>query len=618
MSLSPVLLAGIVAGLALILTAVLTPVIRGAAMAGGLVRGVQADRWHRRPTPAIGGVAIFLGFGLAVGVGYVIDPGATQGFGVRPAHAFLPWTPWEGLVLASAAAFLLGLVDDLVALRPLVKLLGQIAAASLLLLSGIGVWFTGWYAVDAAVSLLWFVGITNAVNLLDNMDGLATGVAAVAGAYLALLFGLEGATGLMILALGFTASLIGFLAHNYPPARIFMGDSGSLFIGLFLAGLALAPAPGLSRSLAAVMAAPVLILGVPILDTTLVTVGRLLERRPVSQGGKDHTSHRFVDLGMTEKRTVWFLWGLAVVGGGIGVLLRQAERGTALLLGGVLIGALSLVGGYLLAARFDRLSEGDSPGLSLYRFVVKSHERYPVFALLLDGVWIVLAYYAAYLIRWDPSELPAELPYFQRTVAVWVGVKLIAFVATGAYGARWPSFGLYDGLRIGRANVVATLLALGVILLVDRVGLSRGVVVIDFMVCALFTVGSRLSFRLLDGTTRRWSESGRATVLLGPAEVLEGAAALVQGLEGTEYRVVALASPEVGRARGRLGAYRLFGGQAALRHAVEDTGAHCVVLVGGPRARADARVALRTFLERGGGVDVFEVDVRLHPVQMDP
>ncbi len=241
---SPVLLAGIVAGLALILTAVLTPAVRGAAIVGGMVRQVQADRWHGRPTPAIGGVAIYVGFGLALGVAYLLDPDATQGFAGRSPHAVLPLTTWEGLVLGSSLAFLVGLVDDFVHLSPLPKLAGQVLAASVLLLSGLGVWLTGIYAVDAALSLLWFVGVTNALNLLDNMDGLAAGVAAIAGAYLTGIFLLEGSWGLAILSLAFVASTIGFLAHNYPPARIFMGDSGSLFLGLFLAGLALAPGAG--------------------------------------------------------------------------------------------------------------------------------------------------------------------------------------------------------------------------------------------------------------------------------------------------------------------------------------------------------------------------------------
>jgi UDP-GlcNAc:undecaprenyl-phosphate GlcNAc-1-phosphate transferase len=618
---SPILLAGIVAGLALIFTAVLTPVVRGAAIAGGMVRRVQSDRWHSRPTPAIGGVAIFLGFGLALGVGFLLDPNAVQGLTPRPVQSLLPFSTWEALVLGSTLAFLVGLVDDFVHLPPLAKLAGQVVASSVLLLSGIGVWLTGVYAVDAAISLFWFVGLTNAVNLLDNMDGLAAGTAAIAGAYLAVIFFLQGALGLAILSLGFSAALVGFLAHNYPPARIFMGDSGSLFLGLFLAGLALAPAPGLSRSLAAVLAAPVLILGLPILDTTLVTIGRILEGRPVSQGGKDHTSHRFVALGMGEKPTLWMLWAMAAAGGAVGLMLRSAERGTALLLGGVLLGMVTLMGAYLMAVRLKVLdaaevggAEGSGAGrrLSLYRFAVESQRRYPVLALFMDGIWFTLAYYAAYLIRWDPAALAGELQYFQTTLVVFVAAKMLAFALSGTYGTPWATFGLYDAVRVLRANVVGTLLAAGVLLLVERVGLSRGVVAIDLLVCSLLTVGARFSFRLLEGTTRRFSQEGTAVVVLADVEDAEMAVRQLSRLTRQGLRPVAVASPGVRAARASLGALPLFGGQAALRHAMAATGAGGVLVVEREGGGDEAGSALRHHLETEGALDawVMEVGVR--------
>lgn len=614
-TMSPILLGGIVAGLALVLTAVLTPAVRGAAMAGGMVRQVQSDRWHTRPTPAIGGVAIFLGFGLAVGVGYLLDPQALQGFMGRPAHALLPLTPWEALVLAPTLAFLVGLVDDFVHLPPLGKLVGQGAAALILLLSGIGVWLTGVYAVDAVLSMLWFVGLTNAVNLLDNMDGLAAGTAAIAAVCLGVLFLLEGAPGLAILAFGFTAALVGFLAHNYPPARIFMGDSGSLFLGLFLAGLALAPAPGLSRSLAAVLAAPVLILGLPILDTTLVTVGRILEGRPVSQGGKDHTSHRFVALGMAEKPTLWLLWGLAAVGGGIGLLLRSAERGTALLMGGVLVGMVTLMGAYLLAVRFRALDQGAGERLPLYRFLLESQRRYPVAALFLDGVWMALAYYAAYLIRWDPGELGAELPYLQSTVVLYVGVKMLAFVLSGIYGTPWVTFGLYDAVKVQRANLLGTLLAAGVLFLVQREGLSRGVVAIDLLVCSLLTVGARFSFRLLEGTTRRFSQHGTPVVILADVEDAELAVRHLPRFAEPRLRAVAVAVPGAHTARSTLGQLPLFGGRAALRHALHDTGASAVLVLERPGGDGAMRHALAHHLQTEGGVDAWTMDVAVRKLE---
>lgn len=615
---SPLILGVVVAGLGLVLTAMLTPAVRGAAIAGGMVRQVQADRWHSRPTPAIGGVAIYVGFGLAVGVAYMLDPSTTQGFAGRSPHAVLPLGTWEGLVCGSTVAFLVGLVDDFVQLRPLPKLVGQVVAASVLLLSGLGVWLTGIWVVDAALSLLWFVGVTNALNLLDNMDGLAAGVAAIAGAYLTGIFLLEGSTGLAILSLGFVAATVGFLAHNYPPARIFMGDSGSLFLGLFLAGLALAPGAGLSRSLAAAVAAPVLILGVPILDTTLVTIGRVLEGRPVSQGGRDHTSHRFVALGLPEKHTLWLLWAMAAAGGAVGVLLRSAARGTALLLGGALVFALVLVGAYLLAVRFRALDDDDVEGLSLYRFVVRSQERYPIFALLLDAGWITLAYYGAYLVRWDPGELAYELPYFQATVVLWVGAKVVGFVLSGVYSTPWRSYGLYDALRIQRANLMATFLAAAVLFVIQPVGLSRGVVAIDFLVCSLLTVGARFSFRLIEGTAHRYRENSVRVVVLADVDDAELAIRQISRIEEPMLRVAAVAAPLSQVTRATLAGRPLFGGRTALRRAVAETGSHAVVLADRPAVEGTARSALEQYLDVEGALDVYELNVTVRRLERTP
>ena len=610
---SPILLAGLVGGFALVLTAVLTPVVRSAAVSGGMVRQVQADRWHARPTPAIGGVAIFLGFALSVGVGFLIDETFLPGLEPQSPRAIIPWTPWKGLVVAATLAFLLGLVDDFLNLPPLVKLGGQVAASLVLLLSGIGLWLTGIYWVDAGISLFWFIGITNALNLLDNMDGVAAGVAAIAAGYMAVLFALEGQTSLVFFAVALCGSLIGFLAHNYPPARIFMGDSGSLFIGLALAGLALAPAPGGSRSLVAVMAAPVLILGVPILDTTVVTIGRLLEGRRVSVGGKDHTSHRFVALGLPERRTAWLLWGLSFVGGAVGVLLRSAGRGTALVLGAVLVALLSLTGAYLLSVRLRALADEGAESPPVYRWLIESQARYPVLAIMLDGVWIALAYYAAYLIRWNPAEQPAEMPYFERTVIVFVGVKVVALALAGIYDMRWSSFGLFDGFRVVRANVFATLLAAGTLLLLDRVGLSRGVVVIDLFVCTLLTMGGRLTFRMIEGTARHWSEEGVAVVILGAEEHANTVAAQLGLLKDPKLRAVAVANPDLPTARARMGTLPLYGGEEALRNALDETAATAVLVVG---RGAEGHPHLTSHLENHGSVDVFSYRVSVEPMRM--
>lgn len=608
---------GLVASLALVLTAALTPLVRSAALGAGLVRQAQADRWHRRPTPAIGGVAIYVGFGVALGVGHLLFPDAVDPL-ARPApNAVIKWAPREGLLAAGTLVFLVGLIDDLLVLKPLQKLAGQVAAAALLVLSGIGVWAIGNRAVDGVLSVFWFVAIANAMNLLDNMDGLASGIAAIAAGYLSLLFFLEGQTGLLLLSLAFGGALLGFLAHNYPPARIFMGDSGSLFLGLFLAGLSLAPIPGLSRSLFAIMSVPVLILAIPILDTTIVTIGRVLEGRPISQGGKDHTSHRLVALGVSEQRTVWVLWTLALLGGGVAMLFRGAERSTAYLFGGVLLLLLTLLGGYLLSVRFRAMGAEEVARVPLYRLLVTLHERYPVLPFVVDGLLIALAYYAAYLIRWDRGELPAQLPYFEASVLVVIAAKLLAFVVSGVYGPRWHHFGLDDAVRVARANLLGSLITVAALLLIDRLGLSRGVMIVDFLICSALISASRSVFRFLEGATGRWSRLGMPVVVVGPLDEIELAVRQLARIKEPRLRAVAVADPGYARVRSRMGAYRLFGGPGALENALHDTRAGAVLLVG-PAAgegTSEGFAALARYLETEGSVDVYRlrVAVEAHP-----
>ena len=348
----------LVGSLALLTSVMLTPVIRGAALRWTRLSAASPERWHQRPTPNFGGIAIFVGFAVAV----VLETLLTSGdLSIREvsARAVVPLTHRDGLLLAAVMIFALGLVDDLVQLRPSTKLVGQLAAASVLLMSGIGVWLTGYYVVDVMVSLFWFIGITNALNLLDNMDGLAGGVGAIAASFMGVNFLLAGDVELAGVAFAFAGALVGFLVHNYPPARIFMGDSGSLFTGLVLAGLALSPAPGLSRSLFAVVIVPAIVLAVPILDTTFVTVTRLLEGRPVSKGGKDHTSHGLAALGIPEERVVWLVWGLAAGGGLIGLSVRSVSRPVAYALGGALLVLLTLLGLYLLSSRMSTLERSE-------------------------------------------------------------------------------------------------------------------------------------------------------------------------------------------------------------------------------------------------------------------
>jgi UDP-GlcNAc:undecaprenyl-phosphate GlcNAc-1-phosphate transferase len=229
-----------------------------------------------------------------------------------------------GLLLGATAISFLGLWDDRRALRPLVKLAGQVAALVVLLASGIAVELPVASWINVALTALWVLGITNAMNLLDNMDGLAGGIGAVAAAWFLLLAALNGQFLVGALAAALLGACAGFLLQNFEPARIFMGDSGSLFLGFLLAGLGIKlrfpdNVPGVTWMV------PVLVLGVPIFDTTLVVASRLRRGlNPLTTPGKDLLSHRLVRLGWTRRETVLLLYLVACALGGAALFVSVA------------------------------------------------------------------------------------------------------------------------------------------------------------------------------------------------------------------------------------------------------------------------------------------------------
>ena len=586
------------------------------------------DRWHARPTPNVGGIAIFVGFAVAVVVAMLLTSGDLSIREVSE-RAVIPLTHRDGLLLAAVMIFALGLVDDLVQLRPTTKLVGQLVAAAVLLMSGIGVWLTGFYIVDVMVSLFWFIGITNALNLLDNMDGLAGGVGAIAASFMGVNFLLAGDVALAGVAFAFAGALVGFLVHNYPPARIFMGDSGSLFTGLVLAGLALSPAPGLSRSLFAVVVVPAVVLAVPILDTTFVTLTRLLEGRPISKGGKDHTSHGLVALGIPEERVVWLVWGLAAGGGVIGLSLRSVSRPVAYALGGALLILLTLLGLYLLASRMSALegslekaNEGsergdEGQGTQLFNRLLRLHHRFPLLTILMDVTFVAIAYFGAYLVRWDTAQLPAELAYFRQTLAMVIVLKMIGLAIAGAYAPRFRHYSLADVVVTIRANILGTLLTALVLLLVSRVGLSRGVLMVDFLLCSTLTVLGRVSFRFLDDVKEKWSSEGTPVAFIGRMEDAELAFRALRGVEEPRLRPVAVVDHTYGGRRGRFKGYPLFGGDAGIGRAVSECGVTAVVVIDRGGAGTDDTRVVAEYLRSEGALDVFAVRISVEPALVE-
>ncbi|MCM3874746.1 MAG: hypothetical protein ND895_28970 [Pyrinomonadaceae bacterium] len=465
---------------AFVLAVALTPIIRAAARRLGMVAKPKTDRWHKQPTAMLGGVAIW----AAVVISYI---------------AFIDKTPigWR-IVVASTFLFFVGLVDDVIHTKPYQKLIGQIMGAAYIIYYGLSLPWTNSLPLNMALTIFWLIGITNALNLLDNMDGLAAGISVIASCFLGVSFLNTGQVGEALVVLTFAGALLGFLIYNSNPASIFMGDCGSLFVGFFLASTALVNVSGgRSRSFLPVLAVPILVLFIPIFDTTFVTVLRKISGRSASQGGRDHTSHRLVALGMSERHAVWMLYGLAALSGILALLVQRMKLDVSLAaIAGFTI-LLTLLGVYLAGVKVYEADEISLKDKSPFAFLIDFSYKRRIFEVLLDVVLIILCYWSAYAIKFGALSESAAWKLFLRTLPVLVFVKMATFLVMGVYRGLWRYTSIDDLIVFVKAVVLSSVGSVLVVLFAFRFqGFSRTVFLLDGLLMFMFLAGSRLAFRL--------------------------------------------------------------------------------------------------------------------------
>ncbi|MEP7309741.1 MAG: hypothetical protein ABJA98_29890 [Acidobacteriota bacterium] len=488
------------------LSLALVPLCRLLAIRMGRMAHPREDRWHRRPVALLGGVAI--GVSLFAGAGV---------FGLV--------TQLPVLLICALTAFLTGLTDDLINLKPSTKLVIQIALASTLLFFDYRLNWIQSVTLDSLLTLLWVVGMTNAFNLLDNMDGLCAGVALIVGTAL-LIDLLPGATGAAFADVRYLAILLGatggFFVYNVHPASIFMGDSGSLLLGFSFAAVTLSSNhDGAGRSdVLSIVAAPVLVLMIPIFDTTLVTVSRMLSGRSAAQGGRDHSSHRLVAIGLSERRAVAVLWLLAAIGGAIGVAVDYVSRSWAGLAALIFLVGMALFAAYLAGTRVYDENDEHIKARNFTPIVVDFMYKRRVAEVLLDFCLTTIAYYAAYKLRFeDPEDFMKNFANFTRSFPIVVGAQMLAFFAVGTYRGLWRHFGMRDTVVVAKGVFVGVVTAQLVILYVYRFfSYSRTVFAIYAVLLLLAVTLSRASFRLVGDYIKRQKRSGRRVLVYGAGE----------------------------------------------------------------------------------------------------
>ena len=470
-----------------------------------LVKTPQGDRWRLTATPVLGGIGIFAAVLVAL-----VAASARGGF--EPSRELV------GIAGALAIVFLAGLYDDLRGLMPAPKLAVQVGAACLVILTGTRIELVDHGLIGAALTVFWLVALTNAFNLLDNMDGLAATLAAIAAGFFAIdAFFKHGNVNVLALSVALVMACVGFLPFNLRPGRraaVYMGDSGSQVLGFALGALALS-AWQVAGTTVATLVLPLLVLGVPILDTALVTVLRLLEGRPVAQGGSDHSSHRLVRYGLSEWHAVVLLAVVAFALGGTSLLYGIVDN-RRLTLAGMLVTVVLLVQFASFLADLEKrppAAEG-APASFLEAFDV--HWRRLV-EVVVDFGLITGAFLGAYLLTFEGLGSINQRNMFWAVLPVLLVARYIAFVLAGLYRSVWRYAASRDLVAIGAAVLVSEAAAVVYVLTAQERGdFSLRIFPVSALLCMALVAGSRFGERaVLRAISSFRASEGRRTLIVG-------------------------------------------------------------------------------------------------------
>ncbi len=498
---------------------VLTPLVRRLAVATGQVAVPKDSRWHKKETALMGGAAIFF---------------STMTVWVLAVN-FIDWPifglPYLPMVLCASGIFAMGLVDDIFNMDPQHKLAAQIVITSILMLFGFMLDWTFSKTANLFLSIIWIVGITNAFNLLDNMDGLSAGIAFIAGIFLFLTHYLNPGVGpfigpALLMSAIYLGAILGFLVYNFNPASIFMGDAGSLFIGFVMACMTVTVSMdkpvGLGvGNLLSVIAIPILIVFIPILDTGFVSIMRKLFRRPISQGGRDHLSHRMVAIGFSEKKAVLVLYAFSVASGLIALAINYLSIGPTLVF--IVLYLLFVVFFWIYLASVKVYQEDSilsNNGLGAFTpILVQFTYKRRLFEVLLDFILVTTAYYAAYLLRFEGPVyylIGGNFDLFLKSLPIMVACQIFCFYIMGVYRGIWESTSLSDLIDYIKAITVGTVMAMLILLFIYRFhSFSRAVFIIYWILMLILISLSRLSFRLVDEGIKKGKQRGKPTLIYG-------------------------------------------------------------------------------------------------------
>ena len=497
----------VVAGIA---SLCLTQVVRFVAPKLGAIDQPASRKLHLRPVPRLGGLAVASAMGVAFLVASFTDL-------LPHDHALGVPSLWGGIALGGALIFLCGLWDDLSPLSAKTKLLVQLVAAGIVIQSGVHldrIALAGEYAFDLGilsipVTVLWIVGITNAFNLIDGLDGLAAGLGAIAAATCAVIFlytgAVEDATVLCVLL----GALVGFLPFNFYPARIFLGDSGSLVLGYLLAVMVITSSQRYATATA--VAIPFLTFGIPILDTLLSMVrrmfsgqGRLAKDRAFWHQGlltlqqifiadRDHIHHRLLARGLSHRGAVLTLYVLAAVLSSLAIVAALAQyRNAPLLL--LTVAVASAIG----IAKLGYLESGVSRlGTALQRIDRPQFDRSFFFGFT-DLLLIALAYWGAYALLGGRGSQASDFEWYLNMFPAVALIQLCICWVAGLYRGLWRAIGVGDLMRVAMAVCVGGAMSYSIVMIGQPPEGAGSLFIVQALALGWLMGGLRSAYRLVD------------------------------------------------------------------------------------------------------------------------
>ena len=501
------------------------PLVKRLARRSGITATPYSDSEGAESSPLLGGVSIVAAILISLTIA-----GALPGW----------------MLGGTLGLFVVGLIDDAIVLKPLRKFLMQVAVVLFVVAAGPRFGLAPWPLVGASLAAFWLLSTVNAFNLIDGLDGLAAGVGIAASAAIAVIGATHGDMAMTFQGLAIGGALAGFLLFNLYPASIFMGDCGALALGLLLGAIALR-AGGLAalQSRPSRYVVPILVMLVPLLDIAIVSVSRMATGSPISRRGLDHSHHRLLLLGLSERRAVGVCWGVASLSAVCAVVLAIMPHFYVVATLPFIALAAALMALFMIDLTFD----SNAPGIAYdnlrgpARFILTFAYKRRLAEASLDFVLILAAYFGAFLIRLD-FKMNDILVEQMVGSAPWVLLATyVAFLAAGVYRGMWRYAGFADVLRFANGSLLA-----GILLLVGSLftpTLLSGTIEVLFVILLFnLLVGSRLSFRTLRKGIALLEPASERVLIVGIGELGEAAARYIASLRSQSLRLVGFADDD--------------------------------------------------------------------------